>query len=127
MYLRRFGWEDRNAQFAALLGYLAHRRAGQDREAARVLEDAATHSKPGVWPEPIVRYFRREIEGTMLLALATDKGKMTEAQTYVALDLLLSGRFEEALPHLGWVRDKGDRDFIEHELAMGELRRLGAR
>lgn len=126
-YRSRFGWQDQNTPFAVLLASLAHRRAGREREAATLLEDVATHGKPFHWPAPIVKYLRGEIPIPTLLALATDHGKMTEAQAYIGLDLLLAGRSEEALNHLRWVRDKGDRNFVEYRLAMGELRRLGAK
>jgi hypothetical protein len=51
----------------------------------------------------------------------------TEAQAYIGMDLVVSGHQEEALPHLRWVSENGNRTFIEYILARMELGRQGYR
>ena len=59
-----------------------------------------------------------------LLAAATDNDKRTEARAYLGLALALAGRPEQARPHLHWVRDHGNRTFIEYDISRAELARL---
>jgi hypothetical protein len=51
---------------------------------------------------------------------------MTGAQTYLGLDLIESGRSADALPGLKWVRDHGNKAFIEHDIALAEIDRIEA-
>jgi hypothetical protein len=53
-----------------------------------------------------------------LLALATDSNKMTEAQTYIGMNLALSNHRNEARPHLLWVTENGNRSYFEYQLAL---------
>lgn len=46
------------------------------------------------WPQPLMRYFQRQISVPELLALATDNDKQTEAYAYTGMDLSLSGKRE---------------------------------
>ena len=59
-----------------------------------------------------------------LLTLDDNPDKMTEARCYLGVDLSLSGRPQEALPHLRWVQENGNKDFLEYLLALSELHRL---
>jgi hypothetical protein len=78
------------------------------------------------WPGPAIRYLRKEIDGKALLAAATDNDKMTDAQTFLGLDLIESGRSADALPGLKWVRDYGNKKSIEHDIAVAEIDRIEA-
>ena len=40
------------------------------------------------------------------------------------MDLSLTGRREEALLHLRWVKENGNQNFVEYPLALAELGRL---
>ena len=79
------------------------------------------------WPYPVFRYLKREITEEQLLALATDSDKLTEAHTYIGLDLSLDGKRQEALPHLDWVRENGNKNFVEYPLALAEIERIKAK
>ena len=50
--------------------------------------------------------------------------QMTEARAYLGMDLTLSGKKEEALGHLTWVKEYGDRTLLEYAMAVTELKRL---
>jgi lipoprotein NlpI len=76
------------------------------------------------WPYPVILYLRREATAEQLLTQATDGDKKTEAQAYIGTDLLLSGRSEEAKPYLQWVKDNGNKNFVEYALAVAQLKSL---
>ena len=50
--------------------------------------------------------------------------QMTEARAYLGMDLALSGKKEEALGHLTWVKEYGDRTLLEYAMAVTEFKRL---
>lgn len=119
------GWKDTRAPYMALVVYLGQRQAQQNSNAGKTVEEALAHLDAGEWPYPVFKYLHKQITAQQLLDLATDNDKQTEAHAYVGLDLSLSGRREEALEHLRWVRDKGNKNFVEYPLALAELARLG--
>jgi lipoprotein NlpI len=51
--------------------------------------------------------------------------KKTEANAYIGLNLSLSGKGEEAVTYLQWVKENGNRKFVEYALALSELNRIG--
>jgi tetratricopeptide (TPR) repeat protein len=114
---------DANSQFTALYGHLGHRLAGREDKALRLLKAAADRSDPGEWPYPIVRYFLGELSNRALIDLAVDHGKMTEVQTFLALDAALKGNRKETQERLDWITKHGDRDYLEYDLAVEEARR----
>ncbi len=61
-----------------------------------------------------------------MLDAAADNDQQTEAHAYVGVVLWLSDAAEKAKEHLVWVRDNGNRDFIEYDLAVLLLRRPDA-
>jgi lipoprotein NlpI len=61
-----------------------------------------------------------------LIALATDGDKKTEAQAYIGMDLSLAGKSDEALIYLRWVKDNGNKNFVEYTLALSEINRIEA-
>src|SRR5262249_8495591 len=122
-YLNLKGWKDERSQYMVIFGYLGDRRGQRDAEANKLLNEAAAQCDKTVWPYPVIRYLRREISAQELLAATIDSGKKTEAQTYIGLDHALSGRREEALSHLQWVKENGQKGFAEYAFAIAELRR----
>jgi tetratricopeptide (TPR) repeat protein len=123
-YLDLSGGRNEEDQYVYLVAHFGYRLAGLEPEAARVLDEAATKTASRSWPYPVIGYLRREITLPELLALATDGDKKTEAQAYVGTDLLVSGKNEEARPYLQWVKDNGNKSFVEYILAVAELQRL---
>jgi tetratricopeptide (TPR) repeat protein len=123
-YLDLKGWRDRQSQYMVLVGYFGYQYAQRDAAARKILDEALTNCDTTVWPYPIIRYLRREITAQDLLAAATDNDKKTEARTYIGLDLSLSGQRDEALTHLRWVKDNGNKGFVEYTFVTAELGRL---
>jgi tetratricopeptide (TPR) repeat protein len=123
-YLDIKGWKDERALYVVLIGYFGYRYGHQDDEARKLLEEARAKCDASAWPYPIVRYLLHELSTQALLNLAADNDKKTEAQAYAGMDLSLSGKREEALTHLRWVKDNGNKGFVEYAFAAAEFNRL---
>ncbi len=123
-YLELKGWKDERALYVVLIGYLGYRHGKKDGEARNLLTEAKEKGNTSVWPYPILRYLQGELSAEALLDLAIDDDKKTEAQTYAGIDLALSGKPQEAAPRLVWVKDYGNKGFIEYILAATEFNRL---
>ncbi|HEX8494347.1 MAG TPA: tetratricopeptide repeat protein [Pyrinomonadaceae bacterium] len=123
-YLKWQGWRDDHAPYMALVAHFGFRQAQRASDADKILEDAVAKGDTSAWPSPVVRYLQRSLAEKELLAQANDNDKLTEAHTYVGLDLSLSGNKEAAIPHLRWVRENGNQNFVEYPLALAELSRI---
>lgn len=124
-YLDLKGWKDERALYVVLVGYFGARYGHKDDEARKFLEEAKSKGDTSVWPYPIVRYLSHELSTQALLNLTgEDVDKKTEAQAYMGTDLALSGKKDEALTHLRWVRDNGNKRFVEYAVAAAEFNRL---
>jgi tetratricopeptide (TPR) repeat protein len=122
--IQRAGWRDSLATYSTLIGHVGERRAKREDVANRLLEEGAKQCDPAVWPYPIVRFLRREIDEPALLALAVDQGKQTEVRCYLGLDHLLAGRIDAARGYFRWVKEHGKTSFVEYTIAVSELNRL---
>lgn len=107
----------------ALFGSLGYRFEGKEAEARKLLETAAKNIDKTRWVAPAVEYFLGAMSADDLLKLATDNDKMTEARAYIGMNLLLSGKREEALPHLRWVVENGNKTFHEYLFVKATLER----
>ena len=124
-FLQVAGWRDEGSQFMALLAHLGYRQAGRDSEARGVLDEAARKGDAGAWPYPVISYMRGELTAEELLGVADNNDKRTEAHTYIGMDLLLKAKGEEARRHFAWVKEYGNKRFLEYPLAAAELNRMG--
>ena len=125
-YLNRQGWHDDHSAYMVLAAHFGLRQAKQTNQSLKILGDASTKLVASDWPYPVIRYLQKEITVQELLTLATDNDKLTEAHTYIGLDLSLNGNRDEALSHLQWVRENGNKNFVEYPLAITEIRRIAA-
>jgi tetratricopeptide (TPR) repeat protein len=123
-YVKLKGWKDDRAQYITIFGVFSDRRAQRENEARAFLDEAAANCDTAMWPYPVIRYLRRDLSAEDLLAAATDLDKKTEARAYLGLDLVLSGKPNEALSHLQWVKENGRKNFSEYTFAVTELRHL---
>lgn len=117
------GWRDDSAPFLALAAYFGHRQKGRAAEAAKFLAEAVAKTN-AEWPRPVFKYLAGELTAAELLKQSDNNNKLTEAHTYIGLDLSLNGKREDALPHLRWVRDNGNKNFVEYPLAVTEVERI---
>ena len=118
------GWRDETSMYMALTAHFGYREAHNDAEANGILKKASAMVDTTQWPYPVIRYLQHEITAQELLSQATDNDKQTEAHAYLGLDLSLTGKRDEALAHLRWVKENGNKQFYEYPLALAELSRL---
>jgi tetratricopeptide (TPR) repeat protein len=125
-YLALQGWRDDSAPFLALAAYFGHRQKGRAAEAAKMLAEAAAKTDASAWPRPVYKYLAGELTAAELLKQSDNNDKLTESHTYIGLDLSLNGKRAEALPHLRWVAENGNKNFVEYPLAIAEVERIEA-
>lgn len=123
-YLDLTDWHSERAEYVTIIAALGHRRANDLTAAKQVLEIASRRANTRTWAHTIIRFLRGEITADALLKRPTDNDRLTEAHAYIGMDLLLRARGEEARPHFAWVKEQGNRSFIEYKLALAELDRL---
>jgi len=121
-FLRAAGWRDQRSPFMVLVAHLGDRQSGA--EARGILDEATARLNTAAWPYPVVAYMRGELTADRLMEIAATNDQKTEAHTYVGMDLLLRGRVQDAREHFVWVRDYGNKRFIEYALALAELARM---
>ncbi len=123
-FIKLKGWRDKNSLYALLIEYFGLRQTQKNEAARQLLQDAVSKAKKSDWPFPIIRYLGQAINEQELLTLATDVGRMTEARTYIGMNLSLSGKVDEARAHLNWVKDSGKKSYSEYRFALSELERI---
>lgn len=119
--LKMVGWRNRSSQYMVLLGHFGYRLAEQGEQASKILEEATRFADTSAWPFPLIRYLRREFKAGDTIAQASNNDERTEAHGYIGMDLLLSGSRQEALEHFQWVKEYGNRLFVEYKLAKAEI------
>lgn len=107
---------------AAIIGHLSARGAQKDDVAKALLDDIEAKADKTLWPYPVVRYLRGEIDEKALLELAKDDDETTEARYYLAFDQALTGRIDDARENFRWVETHGAPAFAR--IAAAELNRL---
>jgi len=123
-YLELKGWKDERALYMVLIGYLGYRYGRQDEDAQKFLSEAKTKCETANWPYPVILYLLQESSAQELLQAAADNDKRTEAHAYMGIALALSNKRQEALTHLKWVQEYGNKGFVETIFANRELDRL---
>ena len=124
-YLEKSAWESDGSIYVALAVALEYQRRNRSQQAAAVLSQAAEHAGKKNWLADLVAYVQGRNTLATLFHRADSTELQTEAHAYAGLKASVEGRREEALTHLRWVEEKGNRAFVEHKLARGELKRLG--
>jgi tetratricopeptide (TPR) repeat protein len=108
------------ARFARYLGLLF---AGQGAAARAEMQALPLDARASGWPHAVFGYLAGASTAEALLKRAQGKDEQTEAHAYVGLELLGSGRTEEAKPHLQWVVTEGNREFSEYDVVVAVLKR----
>ena len=124
-YLVLKGWRADHSPYMALVKYFGLRQAQRVTDAQKALDEAETKVNTTEWPYPVFRYLKHTLTLAELLAQAgNDQDHLTEAHAYAGLQLSLDGQRELALEHLHWVKEKGNKKFVEYPLALAEIARL---
>ncbi|MBC7797599.1 MAG: tetratricopeptide repeat protein [Pyrinomonadaceae bacterium] len=123
-WLRIKGWDKSPSVYAVLIAHFGYRISKQTVNADKILQIASEKLDKSVWGYSVVRYLQKQITADELLKLAAaDNDKLTEAHCYIGLDLIFNDQKDQAVPHLQWVKDNGNKDFIEYGFAVAELKR----
>lgn len=119
------GWKTAYSLYDAIAGHFGARRVGDDEAAGKFLDEAERKGNKNLWPYPVIRYLRREIEEKTLLEQAEAGGDVDGmARCYIAFDQLLSGKTDAARENFLWVKEHAQPNFIESIIANVELDRL---
>lgn len=121
-YLRRSGIKGEAAPYGIMIGYLALRKSGDADTADAFVKDWLKLLKPDAWSTEVLKFFAGKLTADELLAMANDNDKLTEAHAYIGEVLLAENDKAKAMEHFIWVRNYGNRDFVEYQLALKELR-----
>ena len=122
--LEQVGWSHELAIHIAVVGHYSAVRNGQMAEAQRFLNEAAAQGNTKQWTYQVVRFLRREIQESELLASATEPIQQTEAHSFLGLNSALTGQADRALSHFRWVKQNGVASDAGYELSSAELDRL---
>jgi len=118
-------WHSDRAEYMVIIAVIGYRQAGKDVDAKQILDLSAKRSNTAAWPYPVIAYLRGDLTPEALLGLAgNNNDRLTEAHGYLGMDLLLRDQKDGALPHLKWVSEHGNKNFVEYTLAAIELSRL---
>jgi lipoprotein NlpI len=115
--------------YTAMWVYLARKR-GNAADAEEMLDNETRGHRDGGWPSPIVVLFLGRTDVGSVNAGATDRDakrqleQRCEASFYLGHWHLLRGEKERALALFKDAQTGCPRDFLEHEGAVAELRRL---
>jgi tetratricopeptide (TPR) repeat protein len=123
-YIRLEGWQAEHSQYMFLLWYFSLRKLTKDDFAKAKLLNAIAQSDQADWPYPVLQYLNGSLSLADLLAQAKTNDNQTEAHAYAGLDLSIKGERDAALEHLRWVRDNGNRKFVEYQMAVAEIAKL---
>ena len=107
-----------------MIGAITERKSKDEKAARAVITEALDKCDPALWPYPIVRQLDGKLSADELFKLSTDNEKMTESRAYLGLYLAASGKRDEGLTHLRWVKESGKKDIPEHAMAVAELEGL---
>jgi tetratricopeptide (TPR) repeat protein len=126
IFVRRRRRHDTSAAYGLLLLYFGKlQQAGLETAQKSLLVNQEWQS-PRDWPLPVFQFLKGEIDAEDLVAAAADDDQLTEAHTYLGLSLLYTGKESEALNHLEWVVEMGNKWFLEYQVAKAALERLRA-
>lgn len=146
-FLRLADDKDKKAPYAMMVLYLAQRQMGKAPDAAgaalavwsaetppssdvaiHISNPAKANDKPVAktdWPKPVMRFLLGGLSNDKLLEVAgTDNDRLTDAHTFIGIELALAGKRDAAIVHLQWVAEKGAKTSQQYTLAAAELRRL---
>jgi tetratricopeptide (TPR) repeat protein len=125
-YLSAAGWGEESAPYTALAAAVADWRLGRPADASAIVEEARRVVKADSWLAALLQFAAGQLPADKLLARAKDDGQRTEAHAYAGIKAASEGKRDQALVHLRWVKERGNKRYTEYEWALSELKRLEA-
>ncbi|MCW5961621.1 MAG: tetratricopeptide repeat protein [Pyrinomonadaceae bacterium] len=122
-YLKRNGVNGEAVPYGIMIGYLGLRKTGNTADADTFLKDWLKLLNPGAWSTQILKYFDGQMTAEELLKLANNNDKQTEAHAYIGEILLSEHKKADAFKHFEWVKQNGNKTFIEYRISLEELGR----
>jgi tetratricopeptide (TPR) repeat protein len=105
--------------YAPIVKYLANQRLS-NQSALTQLEQDTSSIQSDAWPYPVLIYLQGKMSAEELFKLATDNDRLTEAKTYVGMNLHVKND-KSSIEMLNWVVKNGNKSFLEYTLARSEL------
>jgi tetratricopeptide (TPR) repeat protein len=122
-FLSRSSWQGSASTQAAMLLNIAYRQFGQDKSAARILDECKAHV-PEKQRSIELKYLLGSISENDALRAATDRSSNTMIRSFVALDEECKGMKERALTQYTWIAHNGDESMDGFSLALAGFTRL---
>lgn len=116
---------DRDLSYATGYAYIADRHLRKDDDAKQLLDRGLRDVSFRVWPFECLQYLHGDLGAEKLIQIAAgDNDKLTEAEYFIGAKLVLDGKSAEARKYLNWVKENGNKDFLEYKFAAWELDNL---
>ncbi len=122
-YLRLSSSSERHYPYILLVVWMGNRLLDKNAEADFAVKEMSEKVDASSWTAEIARYISKKISREEFLLRATNVDQKTEANAYIGIDLVLSGQKSLALPYLNWVKQNGNKKFVEYKLALTFLNR----
>ena len=122
-YLTLSGPGDSHYPYVLITVWIGNKLINKSTEADFALNEILEKTNSVSWQAEIARFLLRRTPREEFLSKATDVDKKTEANAYIGVELILSGQKEKALPYLNWVKENGNKKFVEYRLALAFLNR----
>jgi tetratricopeptide (TPR) repeat protein len=123
-FVARAGRGAESAPYMAFLAAICYWRLDRDSEADAALTEVAPALAAGCWQARVMAFMQGRLAAEPFLTSAKDIEQRTEAHAYAGFKWLQAGRRDEALSELRWVRERGVATYVEHRMAVAELKRL---
>jgi lipoprotein NlpI len=121
-YLELNGLKSDDAPYAIITGYLGLRKAGKPAEAKAFLDNWIKQVGPDDWTTKTLKYFNGNLTQAQYLGAAKDNDQLTEAHAYIGEAQMLARTPAQAKIHFNWVVQNGNKNFVEYDLAIAELK-----
>lgn len=126
--LKKFSYDHTKSEaltYGAIIGVLAAKSLDDSGALKELDAGIGKLVEKDFWPYPIIGYIKGGVsEKDLLGALEKNKSRLTEARAFIGFNKEIEGRTEEAKADYNWVLDKGNKFFMEYDLAMVRLKML---
>jgi len=123
-YITQAGRGAESAPYMAFLGAISLWRLERGAEAEALLGEVRPDLVADTWTMKVMDFMQGRLTADRFLAAAKDVEQQTEAHAYVGFKALQAGRRDEATTQFKWVKERGTSTYVEHRMAVAELKRL---
>lgn len=120
-FLQSDNWQGKTSPYAVLLGYVAYQVSGNLHAAKELLSAAEQRLKNPLWPQPILNYLLDKETPENVVSQAPNLEGLTEAHWFIGARYVFEGKTQQAIGHLQWVVQNGERKILDYDLAKSLL------